>query len=74
MFALDNFCAHIISLILTSVPEAMSLQIDSNLRRYWVDSIYYNGEVGRVGIAGPVISGIASIAAPPMDGKTASMT
>ena len=32
--ALDNFCAHIMSSILTSVPAAIALQIVSNLNRY----------------------------------------
>ena len=39
VFALANFVAHIISPMLTSVPDAMSLQMPSSLRRYWVDNI-----------------------------------
>ena len=39
VFAFDNFCAHIISSILTSDPDAIDLQIPSNRRRYAVDNI-----------------------------------
>ena len=39
VFAFANFVAHIISSILTSVPDAIDLQISTNRRRYAVDNI-----------------------------------
>ena len=39
VFAFANFCAHIMSSILTSVPAAIDLQMSTNRRRYAVYNI-----------------------------------